>query len=219
MQDAGELRASLAGYREQLRAVEAHLESEGLEDAQRSELEQVRKDLVEVIGLTQDLVKDSGGVVVDSGGQAAPAQGVAGDPPAKEEGYAPVAAPKLHAVSSSASGSRVSETVPERLVVRPGDDERTKVKKRKILKQLKKKERFAEMDRKQDEQKTSWLSFQKKKGTKKKKGFFTGRKKESMFKTSDAGRVGVVGGGRGMTDNSKKQRHKFDLEGAEEEQG
>ena len=36
MQDAGELRASLAGYREQLRAVEAHLESEGLEDAQRS---------------------------------------------------------------------------------------------------------------------------------------------------------------------------------------
>ena len=73
------------------------------------------------------------------------------------------------------------------------------------------------MDRKQDEQKTSWLSFQKKKGTKKKKGFFTGRKKESMFKTSDAGRVGVVGGGRGMTGNSKKQRHKFDLEGAEEE--
>lgn len=43
-------------------------------------------------------------------------------------------------------------------------------------------------------------------------GFFTGTKKESMFKVPEGGKVGVIGSGRGMTEAAKRGRHEFSLE-------
>ena len=129
-----------------------------------------------------------------------------------EERYAPVAAPKLRKATTPSTGS----DLPKSLVIRPTDDERTKVKKKKIMKSLKKKDRFVEMDRKQDVKKQGWQSFLQGKGSKKRKGFFTGRKKESIFKTPDdaRGKVGVTGSGKGLTDYKKVKRHEFqDMDG------
>jgi survival of motor neuron-related-splicing factor 30 len=67
----------------------------------------------------------------------------------------------------------------------------------------------------QKEKQSSWQSFLKGKGTKKKAGFFTGHKKDSMFSVNEGGKVGVVGSGKGMTDYKKRQRHEFDLDSAE----
>lgn len=40
-------------------------------------------------------------------------------------------------------------------------------------------------------------------------GFFTGRKKESIFKSPDdpKGKVGVTGSGKGITDFHKREKH------------
>jgi survival-of-motor-neuron-related-splicing factor 30 len=48
-------------------------------------------------------------------------------------------------------------------------------------------------------------------GSKKKAGFMTGYKKESMFKVPEGqkAKVGVVGSGQGMTDYQKRKRHDF----------
>jgi len=92
------------------------------------------------------------------------------------------------------------------------DDERTRVKKSKILKSLKKKERFSKLDKQQSDKKSNWQTFLKGKGSKKKKGFITGRKKESIFKTSDGGKVGVTGSGKGVTDFQQRKKHKFSHE-------
>ena len=65
-------------------------------------------------------------------------------------------------------------TWPQWLEVQPEDDEKTRAKKRKLAKSYKSKIRFQKMDAQQREKQSSWLSFQKGKGTKKKAGFFTG---------------------------------------------
>jgi len=60
------------------------------------------------------------------------------------------------------------------LEVQPEDDEKTRTKKRKLAKSYKSKIRFQKMDAQQRDKQSSWLDFQKGKGTKKKAGFFTG---------------------------------------------
>ncbi len=60
------------------------------------------------------------------------------------------------------------------LEVQPEDDEKTRAKKRKMAKSYKSKIRFQKMDAQQRDKQSSWLDFQKGKGTKKKAGFFTG---------------------------------------------
>jgi hypothetical protein len=54
-------------------------------------------------------------------------------------------------------------------------------------------------------------------GVKKKKGFLTNMKKESMFKVPEGGKVGVIGSGQAMSSLQKKKRHEFAV--GEEELG
>jgi survival-of-motor-neuron-related-splicing factor 30 len=95
------------------------------------------------------------------------------------------------------------------------------------------------MDLAQKSKADNWQGFLKGKGTKKKTGawrggvgvhvrarhpddrllcrragFFTGRKKESMFAVPEGGKVGVIGSGQGMTQAAKKGRHEFNLDEA-----
>lgn len=60
------------------------------------------------------------------------------------------------------------------LEVQPEDDAKTRVKKKKLAKSYKSKMRFQKMDTDTKNRQSSWLDFQKGKGTKKKAGFFTG---------------------------------------------
>jgi survival-of-motor-neuron-related-splicing factor 30 len=43
-------------------------------------------------------------------------------------------------------------------------------------------------------------------------GYFTGRKKESMFAVPEGGKVGVIGSGKGVTEYKKAARHEFNVE-------
>eukprot|EP00878_Enallax_costatus_P016841 GHUV01017677.1.p1 GENE.GHUV01017677.1~~GHUV01017677.1.p1 ORF type:complete len:274 (+),score=82.36 GHUV01017677.1:702-1523(+) len=124
-------------------------------------------------------------------------------------GYTGVAAPKRKRVEDE---PLVDQAPPKWLEIKPTDDEKTIARKKKLLKSYKSKKRFQEMDVKQKERQSNWQSFLKGKGGKSKAGFFTGRKKESMFAVPEGGKVGVIGSGKGLTDYKKQTRHEFHVE-------
>ena len=136
-----------------------------------------------------------------------------GDEPEQQqlqEGYRGVAAPKRRRVEEQPAA--VAAEMPKWLEIKPGDDERTIEKKRKLIKAHKSKIRFQTMDLETKSKQSNWQSFLKGKGAKAKAGFMTGKKKGSMFSVPDGGKVGVVGSGRPMTEAKKAARHEFAVE-------
>mmetsp|Transcript_31990 Transcript_31990/g.90805 ORF Transcript_31990/g.90805 Transcript_31990/m.90805 type:complete len:325 (-) Transcript_31990:73-1047(-) len=129
-------------------------------------------------------------------------------PPEVEEVYKGVSAPKRRKVEDDVSKPIV---IPASLEILPGDSEKEIHRKKKAIKKIKSERRFQEMDSAQKNRQKSWQDFQKGKGKAKTKGFLTGKKKESMFKSPEGvdGKVGVVGSGRGMTDFHNRGRHEF----------
>ncbi|GAB4813628.1 hypothetical protein N2152v2_000674 [Parachlorella kessleri] len=91
------------------------------------------------------------------------------------------------------------------------DDEKTKQKKKKLQKSYKSKLRFHKMDQATKGKAEAWRNFVSGKGSKKKAGFLTGYKKESMFKVPEGvkAKVGVIGSGQGMTEYQQRKRHDF----------
>lgn len=130
--------------------------------------------------------------------------------PEASEVYRGVAAPKRKRVEEEPT---VTE-IPKWLEVKDNDDEKTKARKRKLLKSYKSKIRFQNMDLAQKKKQDSWQSFVKGKGTKKKTGFLTDMKKKSIFTVPEGidAKVGVVGSGKGMTDYQRRARHEFNLD-------
>ncbi|XP_047164136.1 survival of motor neuron-related-splicing factor 30 isoform X2 [Vigna umbellata] len=61
----------------------------------------------------------------------------------------------------------------------------------------------------QNKRQNAWQQFQSTKGKAKKIGFFSGRKRESIFKSPDdpQGKVGVTGSGKGLTEFQKREKH------------
>ncbi|KAH7624548.1 hypothetical protein Ndes2526B_g00748 [Nannochloris sp. 'desiccata'] len=128
--------------------------------------------------------------------------------------YKGVDAPKRNSVNEEPE--QLGE-MPKWLEIQPTDDEKTRLKKKKLIKSFKNKQRFQQMDTVQKEKADAWKSFINKKGTKKKKsggGLAGVNKKQSMFSVAEgtAAKVGVVGSGKGMTGYGKKKRHEFDVE-------
>ncbi|PNH12932.1 Survival of motor neuron-related-splicing factor 30 [Tetrabaena socialis] len=130
--------------------------------------------------------------------------------PGADEGYRGVAAPKRKRVGEDEGDLKIHKW----LTIKETDDEKTKARKKKLIKSIKSKQRFQKMDVAQAKKQDNWQSFLKGKGAKKTTGFLTGQiKKESMFSVPEGvagSKVGVVGSGRAMTDYVKKQRHEFD---------
>ena len=98
------------------------------------------------------------------------------------------------------------------------DDEKTKQKKRKLLKSYKSKLRFQSMDMESKHRQQSWLNFKTGKGAKKKTGFLSTTKKGSIFSVPEdpEAKVGVVGSGKGVTDYQKPRRHDFGASGGQD---
>eukprot|EP00887_Chlorella_sp_A99_P001606 scaffold8.g1606.t1 len=96
------------------------------------------------------------------------------------------------------------------LISQMRDDVKTMSKKRKLQKSFKSKARFAKMDLEQKQKADSWRAFVGGKASKKKAGFMTSLKRESMFKVPEGGKVGVIGSGKGVTEYAKRKRHEFD---------
>lgn len=118
--------------------------------------------------------------------------------------YTGVAAPKRMKVEEKI----LPKELPKSIVIGEEDDENTKERKRKQIKAYKSRQRMQQKDLEQTERQNNWQGFLAGKGKKKKVGFFTGRKKDSMFKSPDSidGRVGVTGSGKGMTDFKDRLR-------------
>lgn len=111
-----------------------------------------------------------------------------------------------------------SKSLPAKLRIEPEDSEDVKAAKRKKIHAFKSKMRKEQIEVTHNKRQNAWQQFQTTKGRAKKIGFFSGRKKESIFKSPDDpfGKVGVTGSGKGLTDFQKREKH-LHLKGANAE--
>ncbi|KAM7251884.1 hypothetical protein ACFE04_023767 [Oxalis oulophora] len=112
-------------------------------------------------------------------------------------------------IAQAGTGDFQSRTVPAKLRVEPGDPEDVKAAKRKKIHAFKSKVRIEQQENAQNKRTNSWQQFQSTKGKTKKIGFFSGRKRESIFKSPDDphGKVGVTGSGKGLTEFQKRENN------------
>ncbi|GFY94669.1 nucleic acid binding/RNA binding protein [Actinidia rufa] len=113
-----------------------------------------------------------------------------------------------------------SRSLLEKLRIDPNDPEDVKIAKRKKIHAFKSKMRVEQLEVTQNKRQNAWQQFQTSKGRAKKIGFFSGRKRESIFKSPEDpnGKVGVTGSGKGLTDFQKREKH-LHLKGANAESG
>lgn len=112
-------------------------------------------------------------------------------------------------IEKAASSDYQTKTLPAKLKIDPNDPEDVKIAKRKKIHAFKSKARFEQLEVVQNKKQNDWQQFQTTKAKTKKVGFFTGRKKESIFKSPEDpfGKVGVTGSGKGLTDFQKREKH------------
>eukprot|EP00922_Rhytidocystis_sp_ex-Travisia-forbesii_P036742 GHVS01054650.1.p1 GENE.GHVS01054650.1~~GHVS01054650.1.p1 ORF type:complete len:248 (+),score=56.08 GHVS01054650.1:190-933(+) len=203
-----ELGEKLSQYRQQLTAVEQALTAQPDEPA----LEKLRSDLYEVISLTEDLVQFQQAAAAGtlpaqltvvgeqqehqeqpheqqpkpSGAPAARRgdKGKAGDGRIRNSAQA--------AATAATIKKKVKEIVtpggyriPEFLTIKETDTATQRHQKKRKVQAIKKEQRQEVLETEANARATSWRKFSTKANTKKVKGFFTGRKHESIFKSSD----------------------------------
>ncbi|KAJ4966951.1 hypothetical protein NE237_018800 [Protea cynaroides] len=112
-------------------------------------------------------------------------------------------------IAQAATTDFQSRTLPAKLRIEPDDSEDVKAAKRKKIHAFKSKNRFEQLEVTQNKRQNAWQQFQTTKGHAKKIGFFSGRKRESIFKSPDdpKGKVGVTGSGKGLTDFQRREKH------------
>lgn len=122
------------------------------------------------------------------------------------------------AQAASADTDFQSRSLPAKLRIEPDDPEDVKAAKRKKIHAFKSKMRKEQLEVTQNKRQNAWQQFQTTKGRAKKIGFYSGRKRESIFKSPDDpfGKVGVTGSGKGLTDFQKREKH-LHLKGANAE--
>ncbi|XP_050273035.1 uncharacterized protein LOC126716092 isoform X1 [Quercus robur] len=118
-------------------------------------------------------------------------------------------------IALAASMDYQSRSLPAKLRIEPDDPEDVKVAKRKKIHAFKSKVRMEQLEVTQNKRQNAWQQFQTTKGKTKKIGFFSGRKRESIFKSPEdpQGKVGVTGSGKGLTEFQKREKH-LHLKGA-----
>ncbi|KAK7363923.1 hypothetical protein VNO77_06086 [Canavalia gladiata] len=112
-------------------------------------------------------------------------------------------------IAQAASIDVQSRSLPAKLRIEPDDPEDVKSAKRKKIHAFKSKMRMEQLEVTQNKRQNAWQQFQSTKGKAKKIGFFSGRKRESIFKSPDDpyGKVGVTGSGKGLTEFQKREKH------------
>ncbi|XP_052204867.1 uncharacterized protein LOC127809803 isoform X2 [Diospyros lotus] len=123
-------------------------------------------------------------------------------------------------IAQAAASDFQSRSLPAKLRIDPNDPEDVKATKRKKIHAFKSKVRQEQLEVAQNKKQNAWQQFQTTKGRAKKIGFFSGRKRESIFKSPDDphGKVGVTGSGKGLTEFQKREKH-LHLKGVNAETG
>lgn len=121
-------------------------------------------------------------------------------------------------IAQAAASDMQSRSLPAKLLIDPNDPEDVKAAKKKKIHAFKSKVRIEQLEVAQNKRQNAWQQFQSTKGQTKKVGFFSGRKRESIFKSPDDphGKVGVTGSGKGLTDFQRREKH-LHLKGANAE--
>eukprot|EP00252_Welwitschia_mirabilis_P018293 TRINITY_DN4065_c0_g1_i3.p1 TRINITY_DN4065_c0_g1~~TRINITY_DN4065_c0_g1_i3.p1 ORF type:complete len:253 (-),score=82.80 TRINITY_DN4065_c0_g1_i3:360-1118(-) len=121
-------------------------------------------------------------------------------------------------IAQAADSDMPHRELPPKLRINPDDPEDVKAAKRKKIHAFKSKIRLEQLEMTQNKRQNAWQQFQTTKGKSKKIGFFSGRKRESIFKSPDdpRGKVGVTGSGKGVTEFQKREKHLHLKEGVEE---
>nr|XP_009762522.1 PREDICTED: survival of motor neuron-related-splicing factor 30 isoform X2 [Nicotiana sylvestris]XP_009762523.1 PREDICTED: survival of motor neuron-related-splicing factor 30 isoform X2 [Nicotiana sylvestris] len=121
-------------------------------------------------------------------------------------------------IAQAAASDVQSRSLPAKLLIDPNDPEDVKAAKRKKIHAFKSKMRIEQLEVAQNKRQNAWQQFQSTKGQTKKVGFFSGRKRESIFKSPEDphGKVGVTGSGKGLTDFQRREKH-LHLKGANAE--
>uniref|UniRef100_A0ACD5WTE3 Uncharacterized protein n=1 Tax=Avena sativa TaxID=4498 RepID=A0ACD5WTE3_AVESA len=112
-------------------------------------------------------------------------------------------------IEQAATSDYQIKTLPTKLKIDPNDPDDVKTAKRKKIHAFKSKARFEQLEFAQNKRQNAWQQFQTTKGKAKKVGFFSGRQKESIFKSPEdhRGKVGVTGSGKGLTDFQRREKH------------
>ncbi|THU63811.1 hypothetical protein C4D60_Mb01t19780 [Musa balbisiana] len=112
-------------------------------------------------------------------------------------------------IAQAATTDFQARTLPAKLRIDPNDPDDVKTSKRKKIHAFKSKVRSEQLEVAQNKRQNAWQQFQSTKGKTKKIGFFSGRKRESIFKSPDdpRGKVGVTGSGKGLTEFQKREKH------------
>ncbi len=210
---------SLAEYQSQLSDIELLLADAPEDDA----LLKLKSDLLELIQLT---ASDEDGAQTSSVGQLHESSesqrgGMSfndSKEPAQETMVGAKAAAAMHTGAAEAkSHTKIDKKlrkkvkkdfeIPEHLLPLESDTEAQRNKKRRTIKSLKSKHKAAQKEYESSKKQKSWLDFSKKKRKNKHAG-------DSIFKTADDGKVGVVTSntpaqGTSSTNSSKRQRHVF----------
>lgn len=112
-------------------------------------------------------------------------------------------------IANAADLEITHKDLPTKLRINADDPEDVKAAKRKKIHAFKSKLRIEHLELTQNKRQNAWHQFQSAKGKAKKVGFYTGRKRESIFKSPDdpKGKVGVTGSGKGITEFQKREKH------------
>ncbi|KAK7376403.1 hypothetical protein VNO78_34689 [Psophocarpus tetragonolobus] len=112
-------------------------------------------------------------------------------------------------IAQAASIDLQTRSLPAKLRIEADDPDDVKASKRKKIHAFKSKIRMEQLEVTQNKRQNAWQQFQSTKGKAKKIGFFSGRKRESIFKSPDDpyGKVGVTGSGKGLTEFQKREKH------------
>ncbi|KAH7681441.1 survival of motor neuron-related-splicing factor 30 protein [Dioscorea alata] len=112
-------------------------------------------------------------------------------------------------IAQAAVSDFQARTLPAKLRIDPNDPDDVKAAKKKKIHAFKSKVRLEQQEVVQNKRQNAWQQFQTTKGKAKKIGFFSGRKRESIFKSPDdpKGKVGVTGSGKGLTEFQKREKH------------
>ncbi|GMH25662.1 hypothetical protein Nepgr_027505 [Nepenthes gracilis] len=111
-------------------------------------------------------------------------------------------------IAQAAAFDFQSRSLPPKLLINADDPEDVKAAKRKKIHAFKSKMRLEQLEVTQNKRQNAWQQFQNTKGRAKKVGFFSGRKRESIFKSPDDpnSKVGVTGSGKACADKSGNNR-------------
>jgi len=99
--------------------------------------------------------------------------------------------------------------IPDHLKILPNDSAEERQSKRKRIKHLKKRHKNGVIERELKTKKGKWQLFNERSRLKAKGHFVVKKNSNSMFRTSQHDKVGVIGTGRTMTKNVENEKYRF----------